>query len=399
MQLTTLRQAALVALSVGATAVAAVAQDAAGGQDMAERVSLAQSWLDGALDSYGDHEISYDGDPIELRYTSHLPEMSFAAKSSVKALEVLEKMSGGKIEVSTRFNGVVHGVAEGFEATRSGITDIALCFTDLEASSFPLTGALTLPGLFANESVQAIVAENLAQKYFREEFERQGVYILGMMMSSPGNIYSNVPITSLEELEGKKIRTTSGIDRDIYNALGATTVTMSSGDFYSAMQRGLVDGTNVSNSAARIFRVNEVAKHITATPIQSGPIEWCMNQQAYDDLPADLQKVVYDWGRQMTIAMTQIVFTLDSAKAVQQFREEGLEYHELSAEEWSRWQDGWEPVIDAYIADGEAKGLPMQALVDEIKVLADQYGDMSLNEIMQDALDNPAQGVAPLASN
>ncbi len=364
--------------------------------EVRQSVQAAMDWRDLKLGDYGAPKITYDGDPITINFSSHLPEQSAQAKFLKQSFDVLDKMSEGKLKVSARWSGTVHSVSEGFEANRSGITDMSACFTFLNISNFPLTKALSLPGLFPNAGTLSIVAEKLAGKYFEPEFKRQGVYLEGITGSARFNLFSNKPIETLADLQGMKVRSGTGVPEEVFKALGATPVNVSSADFFSALQRGLLDAVFTSDAAAKAFRINEAAKHHTDTPINHTPLEFCMNPRTYEALPPDLQEVFYRWSRQKSQAESQISFTLASAEARKQFQDEGMEYHSIDPAEFKRWQDKYAPVIDAYIKDGEEKGLPTRALVDDIRKLVDTYGKMSRAELMQATIDDPAEGVSPL---
>lgn len=366
--------------------------------EVAQMVQTASDWADGKLADYGDNKVTYQGEPIVIRLTNHQPEVTAQVRFLKRSFAVLEKMSNGKLKIEARWAGTVHNVAQGFEANRSGLTDTSPCFTFLNTTNFPLTEALSLPGLFPNEAVLSIVAEHLAEKYFRKEFERQGVWLFGIDGSARFNLFSNTPITTLEDFKGKKVRSGTGVSQDISEALGAVPVNLSSADFYSALQRGLLDAIFTSDAAARAFRINEVAKHHTDTPINNLPLEWCMNRQTIAKLPPDLQRVFYNWARQRSQADTQLTFTLDAAQAREVFKKQGMEFHQIAPEEWKRWTARYEPVIEKWIKEAEAKGLPGRALVADIRKLVDKYGTMSLSELMLDTIKNPAQGVSPVAS-
>ncbi|MCF8475578.1 MAG: TRAP transporter substrate-binding protein DctP [Pseudolabrys sp.] len=363
--------------------------------DVVKATKTAQEWADGKLKDYGSHPITYTGEPIALRLTSHLPEVAAQARFLKKAIVVLDKMSNGKLKMSVRFGGTVHKVTEGFEANRSGLTDMAACFTFLNSRAFPLTQALSLPGMFPNEAVQTLVAESLAQKYFRTEFERHQVYLNGITGNSNFNLFSNVPITTLEELKGLKVRSGTGISQQVFQALGAVPVNISSADFFSALQRGLLDSVFTSDAAARAFRINEASKHHTLTPINNLPLEWCMNKRTIDGLPADLKEVFYAWSRQLHQADSQLSFMLASAKARELFKKQGMQLHQIAPEEWKLWQAKFDPVIEQYIKDGEAKGLPTRALVADIRAAVKKYGAMSLDQLMIESIKAPVHGVSP----
>ncbi|MDP2409699.1 MAG: TRAP transporter substrate-binding protein DctP [Pseudolabrys sp.] len=378
------------------TAPSSVRADDESLESLMKSTSVAQDWANGKLADYNAPPVTYTGAPITIRLTNHQPEVSAQVKFLKQSFAVLEKMSNGKLKVEARWNGTVHKVSEGFDANRSGLTDMAACFTFLNTASFPLTEALSLPGLFPNEAVMSLVAEKLAEKYFRAEFEKQGVYLNGITGSTRFNLFSNKPIKTLEDLKGLKVRSGTGISQRAFESLGAVPVNMSSADFFSALQRGLLDAVFTSDTAARTFRINEAAKQHTDTRINNLPLEWCMNRRTYDALPADLQKVFYVWSRQNHQADTQVAFMLSSAQARDQFKKEGIVFNEIAPDEWKRWEARFEPVLEDYIKTNEAKGLPARQLVADIRELVKKYGKMSMNELMMETIKNPVMGVSPL---
>jgi TRAP-type C4-dicarboxylate transport system substrate-binding protein len=361
--------------------------------DKAFRMSA--DWADLKLDKYGATKVTYTGAPIEMRVSMHTPPVSSLTKFVLQSLKVLEKMSDGKIKPVARSGGVVHSVSEGFEANRNGITDVSPCFVFLNPTNFPLTQALSLPGLFPNAAVLQAVAEELYPKYFKPEFERQGVYALGIVGSPHFLIFSNEPITKLDDLKGKKVRSGGGINQRIFQALGASTVNMSSRDFQQGLQRGLIDVVYTSDTAGMIFKLTDVAKHHTDVELNSTPLEWCMNKRFYDKLPPDLKAVVNEWARAMFQAQTQQAFLRVTVIARNLFRKAGMQFHKLSPEEEARWEKAYAGVTDSYLKDMEAKGLPANQMLADIKAGVAKYKDLTFNDLMKRAIDAPSRNFWP----
>lgn len=357
--------------------------------------SMAAKWMKGELDDYNAPPVSYTGDPIKVRMSMHTPAVSGLSKFGEASLKILEKMSNGKITYDFRPGGVVHSVSEGFEANRNGITDMSPCFVFYNPTNFPMTQALSLPGLFPDAAVMQRVIEDIYPKYLKAEFERQGLYALGMVGSARFRILSNMPITTLEEIAGKKIRSGGGINQRIFQALGASTVNMSSQDMQQGLQRGLIDGIYTSDAAGSIFKLQDVAKHHTDVAINHTELDWCMNKRWFDALPQDLKVVVNDWGRAMFQAQTQMEFMRTAVVARGKFRAAGMEFHTLTPSEQARWEAAYAGVTEAYLSDMDAKGLPAREMVKEIKVLSAKYAPLSYNDLLADAINHPNQAFLP----
>lgn len=356
---------------------------------------LSGDWTNLKLDKYTSAKVTYSGAPIELRISMHTPGVSGLTKFMVKAIKVLEKMSDGKIKPVLRAGGVVHNVAEGFEANRSGITDMSPCFVFLNPTNFPLTQGLSLPGLFPNAAVLQAVAEELYPKYFAKEFERQGVMALGFVGSPRFLIFSNEKITTLADIKGKKVRSGGGINQRVYQALGASTVNMSSRDFQQGLQRGLIDAVYTSDTAGMIFKLTNVAKHHTDVTINHTQLDWCLNRRFFAKLPKDLKLVFNDWARAMHQAQTQQAFLRVVVIARGRFKKAGMQFHTLSADEMKKWQAAYAGVTAKYLADTAAKNLPAKQMLADIKAAVAKYKDLSFNDLMKRKIDNPSRDFWP----
>jgi hypothetical protein len=73
-----------------------------------------------------------------------------------------------------------------------------------------------------------------------------------------------------------------------------------------------------------------------------------------------------------------------------------MQFHQIAPEEWKKWEAKFDPVIEQYIKDGEAKGLPTRALVSDIRALVKKYGAMPLDQLMMEAIKDPVAGVSPV---
>lgn len=352
-------------------------------------------WLNLKLDKYTSTKVKYSGPPIDLRVSMHTPAVSGINKFVAKSLKVLEKMSNGKIKPKLRGGGVVHNVTEGFDANRNGLTDMSPCFVFLNPTNFPLTQALSLPGLFPNAAVLQVVAEELYPKYFAKEFERQGVHALGFIGSVRFLIFSNHKITTLADLKGKKVRSGGGISQRIFQALGASTVNMSSRDFQQGLQRGLIDVVYTSDTAGMTFKLTDVAKHHTDVTINHIQLDWCVNKRFLSKLPTDLKMIVNQWARAMFQAQTQQAFLRKVAVARSGFKKAGMQFHTITPEEAKRWKAAYSSVTTKYLEDMAAKKLPGKKLLADIKTAVAKYKDMSFNDLMKHAINKPSNNFWP----
>ena len=361
-------------------------------EEAKEKSKVTLDWLEGK-GQYGKNEVTYDGDPIIFRSTSHIPAVSGLAKLQIKGFDNLERMSNGKIKVETTWSQSVHGVREGRKAVRTGLSDQAPCFSLYTARDYNVVGGLGLPFLFNNSHEAVATAEHLYPKYLKDEFERFQVLIMREAHTGPYHLYNNKPVRTLADAQGMKVRAGGGTHAQIIGALGATQVSMPGASAYTAMQRGTIDAIHFNDAAALIFKLHEVSKFRTQNGFNVLTIEYCMSKDWFDDLPADLQRVVSNWGRQMAIAEAVAFYDYGGLVNVAKMEEQGLESIDMGEAELNKWKEAVSGVEAAWVADAEKKGIPATQMMKDIRANAAKFAGMTPNEVMLDAINNPVQGM------
>ena len=87
----------------------------------------------------------------------------------------------------------------------------------------------------------------LAPKYLAAE--HQGLHILFMNMANPIVIYSRMPIKTLDDFKGKKIRYASITNKFLLEALGAVPMLVPPQESQDALAKGVVDGAGFPHEA------------------------------------------------------------------------------------------------------------------------------------------------------
>jgi TRAP-type C4-dicarboxylate transport system substrate-binding protein len=114
----------------------------------------------------------------------------------------------------------------------------------------------------------------------------KGAKLLGIT-SWPGVIIAGrKSLQKLEDLKGQKIAVGSRRRGEIVAALGGVPVSVPTDETYNALDKGVVDGVMTSHTATRQFKLHEVAKNWTNTPLSGSTAFLFMSKQRYDGLPA-----------------------------------------------------------------------------------------------------------------
>jgi TRAP-type C4-dicarboxylate transport system substrate-binding protein len=352
----------------------------------------AADWLNGRLkdSDYRMPEIAYQGDPITLRWSHHVPAVSGMAKNVYKpGFRLLEKLSKGKIKVEERWGGTVHAANAGHDATRSGLTDMTACYGFYHPTTFDLMHVMSLPGIVPSSPAGTRITHEAYDEFFRKEMERTGVLMSVVYTTTPYVLHSKDVLDSLDSLQGKKVRTGGGVHAAVWKALGTVPTTMPAPRIYTAFQRGLLDAVAFPDSVSILFRINEIQKSHTYINLSRINQEHCVSRKWFVALPADLKQVVSRWVQGFSQAISQEFYVLAGAKARNKFRESGINIVRLSDAEKKKWQAAARPVIEDWIKANEAKGLPAKKLIDFIGERAEQYEKMTPEQIMRLTVEKP----------
>jgi len=373
----------------------AMAEDLEATTDVAKvaaAVKYSDDWLNGRLkdDDYNMPTVTYKGEPITLRWSHHVPPVAGMAKSVYKpGFRLLEKLSKGKIKVEERWGGTVHAANAGYDATRSGLTDMTACYAFYNPTTFHLMHVMSLPGVVPSSPAGTRITQEAYDEFFRKEMERTGVLMSVVYTTTPYVLHSKDVLDTLASLKGKKVRTGGGVHAAVWKALGTVPTTMPAPRIYTAFQRGLLDAVTFPDSVSVLFRINEIQKSHTYINLSRINQEHCISKKWFEALPPDLKQVVSRWVQGFAQAISQQFYVLAGAKARNKFSSQGIKMVQLSDAETKKWQAAAQPVIDEWIKTNEAKGRPAKKLIEFIKKRAAHYATMTPEQIMRETIKAP----------
>lgn len=127
-----------------------------------------------------------------------------------------------------------------------------------------------------------------AQPYY----DKVGLKILDMPMSFPQILHSSKPLNKIEDLKGQRFRDSGGM-AGWQQAWGIIPMPIEGGDFYEAVQRGVIDGGVQASGGLITQKWYEVTPHVMASDAM-GPanMAFVINLQVWNDLPTDLKDLM-----------------------------------------------------------------------------------------------------------
>jgi TRAP-type C4-dicarboxylate transport system substrate-binding protein len=110
----------------------------------------------------------------------------------------------------------------------------------------------------------------------------------------PTAMVSKKPVKTLEDLKGLKVRS-SGKIADMLKTVGASPVLVPGEEIYTALSTGVIDAAHWGAAAGALTtKLCEPAKYYVQPNLAFSATDLIMvSKKAWDELPADIQKMVY----------------------------------------------------------------------------------------------------------
>ncbi|MZR12180.1 hypothetical protein GQE99_04000 [Maritimibacter sp. DP07] len=167
-----------------------------------------------------------------------------------------------------------------------------------------------------------------------EERLRNNQVPLGNASTGAYGILGTSPMTTVAELEGKKLRAAGGAWSRWAAAMGAVGVSLSGNEIFEAVSQGTIDGAMNAPSELSSIRLIDVATDVT-TNMPGGTVHgldvMSVNRDFWKSL-SDEQRRDYLDAAALGNAATTWKFANDVAENIELAREQGINVHEASPE-------------------------------------------------------------------
>ena len=212
-----------------------------------------------------------------------------------------QKRSNGRIEVTLTTVGEL-GV-QSFDMVRvmrSGLVDVGNVVPLHVSGAVPLLEATELPGLFPDVATTRKATEAWVEKVLLPNPDKVGGRVIGSFGWAGQMLFSRKPVDDIANLKAMKIRVTSSSMSDFISALGGVPVTISLDELYTGLQQGTVDGATTAAAVGYQMKLYETTKYLVDLNIGTPTGLIVVNSGVWAKLPADLQKVLTDVGKELT---------------------------------------------------------------------------------------------------
>jgi TRAP-type C4-dicarboxylate transport system substrate-binding protein len=249
------------------------------------------------------------------------------------------------------------GVLEGVQL---GLGDIGIVTTIFHSSKLPSQGISgSTPFVATDARAVAQAVDEIAREYpaMQNEFKAQNqVYLATGVVLDTYQVFCTSPVSSVKDLEGKKIAGAGLNLRYLEGISGAAGVRGGLTDFYNMLQTGLVDCGMLWPEAAKTFKIAEVAPYMLKADLGAVNSKTITVNADYwaklpDGVKDALQAVAIEYRDHVAgIAMDRAEASRDA------YVEAGGTIVEVSAEDRAAWANAMPNVAQEWAANLNKRG-------------------------------------------
>ncbi|MCB1755065.1 MAG: TRAP transporter substrate-binding protein, partial [Gammaproteobacteria bacterium] len=217
----------------------------------------------------------------------------------------LAEATDGKVMVELLPVGSIVEHQETQDAIAAGILDGHITDTSYFTGKDPAFGLIANPvGAWSDPQEMFDFMENGGGKELMNELaEPYGLHFIGATTPGLEAFVSKVPIDTVDELKGVKLRAPEGLVQQVFAAAGAAPVNLPGSEVFTALDKGVIEAADYTVfSTNQAQGLNDIAHHPIYPGFHSMPlVEISMNKSKWDALPDDIkaafEKTVKDFSR------------------------------------------------------------------------------------------------------
>ena len=286
--------------------------------------------------------------PVELRYATVHPESYPNGIAASEFARLVEEKTEGRVKVTVYYAGELGDQKSYIEQCQMGTLDFGDVSSSPMVSFVPEMGVLSMPFLYESRAQKWDVLSSQVGQDLLATCEAAELYGVCFFEAGARSYYANVPIRSIDDLQGLKIRVMqSQVCIDQVNAMGASAVPMAFSEIYSAIQSGVIDGNECNHPTYLSQSHYEVCPYFTFDEHVQIPDMLIASKKALSKLSETDRQIVLEIGRDLWKAQLK-AYEDNEQIAYDTLVEKGVEFISLSDSEIAKFRSSVAPVYDKY---------------------------------------------------
>jgi len=294
-----------------------------------------------------------------LKLNSQWPATAPGSKVDQWFADEVKRRTEGEVEIRIFWSEALGKASENLSLIQKGAVEMVAMSPGFFPTQLPFHAAPnSIPMAMQTVAQANVLMRRLATEVpaFAAEAKANGVRALFFHHLNPYLLVSKEPMTSLEAVKGKKIRTWGSDMPRMALAQGMTPVTLSLPEIYEGLSRGVVDAAPFSVDLVMTYKIFEVAKNISEVTLWLGP-SWgvWIGEAAWQKLDAKHQKIIMEVSTEANKRDLEATLAAEQT-AREELKKRGVKFHAFAPGDAEKWKASLPDFFADFIAAQEKAG-------------------------------------------
>ncbi len=279
----------------------------------------------------------------------------------------VEKELQGALKLQMFPGTAVATFANVLDRVQNNVIDIGFGIFGPYSRQTPRTAVVELPFVVDNSKACSTALWRLnAQGLTASEYK--SFHPLALFCFTTASLQSTRPVHTAADMQGLKIAASDKVMSDDLRLLGSAPITLNPGEFFEALNRGVVQGVLISWPGAKTFKLQDVAKYHLTTPFGLFPAFIAMNHRSYGKLAGTAKATIDKLSGEVLSQRLGVALDKANDATVGEFKAlKGHEVSTLSAAEAARWKKILAPTTAEWVKHAPDGAKVLSAFEAEVK--------------------------------
>ncbi len=246
-------------------------------------------------------------EPLELRYATVAPEATPWGQHFLDRVAAAQDAADDTVKINMFFSSQLGDEPTVVNQVVRGRIDLAGQSNTATALVVPEFSLLAAPFLFESAEQSDCVFDNHVKDIFGPLLEEKGLILLSYMEVGFPSIYSKIPVETVDDLQGLKLRVAPSKPYPIYfDVAGASSFPMGGSDSVPALNTGRVDALHTSTVFGLAVGYHKLAPNVTYLPSHHDIGTVVMSKQTWDKLTPEQQDAMRVMGENVNALRKKI---------------------------------------------------------------------------------------------
>lgn len=288
--------------------------------------------------------------PLTWRWAVNNSPQSDKGKMELTVVNQIQEKTKGRVKVEVFWEGSLGAEQQAAEGVQQKAVEMAIISTSNFSSFAAQWGALDLPFMVRGgwNGLEKFLA-GPAIKELEAVAEKSNFKVISYVTEGWRHLMTTKKQVKVPaDMTGMKLRTTaSPVEAAYVTAFGANPSVVAWGEVYLALKQGIVDGYFISHSPVVTFKHADALKYCVELYTVPNVQLVVMGADTFKALPADLQQMVVDAGKEATKQNHKLIQEFDGA-AKSTLATGGIAMYQPTEADLKLWRDATPSVFEKF---------------------------------------------------